>query len=272
MKTKLCLIAILFTLAAQMFAQEKPPAETGNGKGVVQKFSEYEERIKLAEELMLKGKFPEAEAIFKLALESNKLDSRVYIGLAGLELNKAGELKKSNPNDYLRRMNQALEYLNKALDINPKSGTVFAGFGLMHYLREEFETAEGYYQYAIKLHPENGAWWNSLGLTYTARGQDAKALPAYLKSVEFMPDVISYRIKLAQCYVRLRNFDEAMSAFASALKRDPLNDEARFSVGILAARNGDTETAKFHLSILEQNNSPYAARLVKAMNSVKSSK
>ena len=79
---------------------------------------------------------------------------------------------------YLRQgdYQRAKEKLNRALEIDPKNGTVHATFGLLFQLEGEYELAERYFRDAVRYDPNSAQARNSFGAFLFARERYSEAV------------------------------------------------------------------------------------------------
>jgi cytochrome c-type biogenesis protein CcmH/NrfG len=80
---------------------------------------------------------------------------------------------------------------------------------------------------------ENGQAWTSLGHIYFDTNQPEKAIKAYNKSLELLPDNPDVLTDLGVMYRRVGNAEQAIASFDQAIKANPKHETARFNKGIV---------------------------------------
>ena len=104
---------------------------------------EMEALALLGFQLYEQGKAADAESIFNGLIA---LDSQLYYGYAGL-----GALSLAQ-----EKLDEALRWLARAAELNPKDPTVHANLGEAFLRRAKFEEAAGEFQKALALDPAAG--------------------------------------------------------------------------------------------------------------------
>ncbi len=128
---------------------------------------EVEERYKEGVDKLDTGKFQEAEKIFMEVLETAGDFVPVY--------NKIG-IKYIYEND----LEKAGEWLNRALDRDPKFAPAITNLGSIEKKRRDLEKAKKYYKQAIEIDEEYGPAYNNLGVIYREEGDYGQSVK-YLK-------------------------------------------------------------------------------------------
>ncbi len=100
-------------------------------------------------------------------------------------------------------LDAALDYLSKALAINPDDPKAHATLGNLYAKRGELTLAIKSFKYALKLNPKISEVYNNLGVTYYRLGDIAKAIRYYQTALELNPD---YSKAARNLEVALRDF------------------------------------------------------------------
>ena len=100
-------------------------------------------------------------------------------------------------------LDAALDYLSKALAINPDDPKAHATLGNLYAKRGELILAIKSFKYALKLNPKISEVYNNLGVTYYRLGDSAKAIRYYQTALELNPD---YSKAARNLEVALRDF------------------------------------------------------------------
>ncbi|TKJ39801.1 hypothetical protein CEE37_11025 [candidate division LCP-89 bacterium B3_LCP] len=96
------------------------------------------------------------------------------------------------------RLQEALEYSQKALEADPENSSYLDTIGWIYYRLEDFTEAKDYIQHAHELDAENPVILEHLGDIYNAMGEKRLARKTWRKALEFDPDNIAIREKLAR--------------------------------------------------------------------------
>ncbi len=81
------------------------------------------------------------------------------------------------------KLDTAMKYLNKALDLAPFSSTNLNYKGFIYYMKEEYEKALPYFKRSLQIQPELPFPVSYLGFSYLLNGQPEKAL-SYFSQLE----------------------------------------------------------------------------------------
>jgi tetratricopeptide (TPR) repeat protein len=96
--------------------------------------------------------------------------------------------------------------------------------------------------------------WTKLGDAYRRAGRLEDAREAYSIALYLRPSNPTLRDRLAQLSAELGNYEAAVAHYRTLLRRHPTFNEAWFNLGVVYARNGDTDKArKVWKRVLERN-------------------
>jgi len=128
-----------------------------------------------------KGNYNQAVANFNLALTKNPRSAEAYVGLSSINENK-------------RYYDRALEYISKAIEIEPKAGYFWLRGDLWQSKeiiwgskKRDFERAVEDYTSAINRDPGFAAAYTDRGSCYISMGKYETALADYKKALELVP-------------------------------------------------------------------------------------
>jgi adenylate cyclase len=153
--------------------------------------------------------FAKANDSFKKALELDKDNSYLYLGLGVLYLMK-GEHEN------------AIAAEEKAIALNPNGADAYCELGFILYMSGRSTEAVEVIKKALRLNPKPPAYYYfMLGHAYRGNKNHEKAIESYKKSVVIEPDAIFAHIGLAVSYMKLGRKEEAAAEAKKILKIDP---------------------------------------------------
>ncbi|MDG4476997.1 tetratricopeptide repeat protein [Thiovibrio frasassiensis] len=152
----------------------------------------------------LEDHYDEAIYAYKQALVCDRLAGHVMRSLATL-LVKTG------------RQEEAVEWVNKLIDLNPKDIEARALLANLYSIMERFDEAIGMYQSILAEDPQNFNVRLLLGSLYARLRDYEKAQVVLEKLTELNPDSYAGFYYLAKLYQEMRLFDKASEAFEKAL-------------------------------------------------------
>ena len=184
---------------------------------------------------------PDAEDMFKRALDVDPNDSRSYVNL--------GALYASIPDN-----ERALEYFKRANQIQPQRRG-YANIATISYRLGRFSEAVAAYKDALKLDPKSDITHGNLGDAYVRLGQRADAEREYRVARELSLDALGVNKRDAEILARVAAFEaklglaEAASghiAQAQAIARDDV--QIQYKRAVVEAQIGHTDRAIDELS------------------------
>ncbi|MDE0424485.1 MAG: tetratricopeptide repeat protein [Candidatus Poribacteria bacterium] len=178
---------------------------------------------------------------------------------------------------------QALQYLHRAVDLNPDFakahaalGTVYLQLGdfpasekaLAHAMRmapdlvqaksnlallyartERFDDAIRVYQDLIQKHPESLQVWLGIASAYQQADRYKEAIEAYQESLKRSPNHTAAMSNLASCYEAVKQEGQAIRYYKAALAQDPNLSMANGNLGAIYQKQGELDKA---LPLLEK--------------------
>ena len=126
---------------------------------------------------------------------------------------------------------QAKTYLDKALEIDPKSVMVLNSIGSWYYCQGHLGEAEDYYRKAISLDTNFAFTWVNLGVVYDDMNKLKEAESCYKRALAMDSTYYSAFNNLGFLYTRTKRWAEAESFIKTAIKLDPSDAYAWNNLG-----------------------------------------
>ena len=133
--------------------------------------------------------------------------------------------------------------------------------GEAYYLTGEFEKAVEVYEAIIIENPNSAVAFNQLGLAYRALGVDLREVVWYYKAaIEIDPKFDDAYNNLGKAYYGLADFDNALLYCKKALKINPRNMNAAFSIAwvYLLGKSSPTEAVPYFKLVADATKIPKA--------------
>ena len=193
---------------------------------------------------------------------------------AQLSLDRALKLKPDSPEAlYLQaeiyssqsRPLDALDLLVRGHKIAPENTDILYLMAQISISQNYFEDAIPLLELALQLAPRRADLRATLGESYFMAGKVDKAIDQFNQLIALDPSARSYAY-LGLSYRNLGRFDEARQNFQKGLKLDPHNSSCLFSLGYIAARQGDAASADTYFHQTLQYNPDYADALLELAN------
>jgi tetratricopeptide (TPR) repeat protein len=183
-----------------------------------------------------------------LAVESYAVAARLSPGSA-LALHNLGLILGD-----VRRFDEAVETLNRALGLDASSASMWVDFGNALYEQARtrndasalsiYDLAAKAHRRALELKPDLVAGHYNLGLVLLDRGELDPAVAAFRSAIALRPDYAEGYCNLGHCLADLGRLDEAVAACQRALSLKPTLAEAQSTLGNVYIARGDLEAAE----------------------------
>lgn len=139
------------------------------------------------------------------------------------------------------RLESALEYFKRALDVAP-TAAIHNNLGVLYYNLRRFKEAAEEYQKAVKINPQYAEAWANLGNALKDLHQSSLALKAYEKALELNPDFAWALSCMAHIQQKLTNATKAIEYANRAREIEPENAEIQLtSLNTLLPLRPETE-------------------------------
>ena len=201
----------------------------------VKEYNNYLYAGGLAESLLDKRRYLEAEEYFRLAIKHYPSEAKNHINYSAL-LIETGRAEK------------ALFFLNKARSLtmtHNERGQWFNNTGMAYFKLGKNVEALKSFRKAIVFYPNEQQFWANLGATYGYLRDYENSVLVLKKGLEIDPDSISLRKNLAVTYIRMGDYEKAISV----LEEIPGKDRNEFGINALLLKAQKAQT--FHLPEIE---------------------
>lgn len=186
-------------------------------------------------------KFTEAEDFFHKAVAEDSSFASAYLKLyfytanfseANEHLNRALELADGvsegeglsiYASDNFRAGNnsKAMELYAQAADLYPGDYRIHALLGSLYRGQQEYEKSIEYCQKAMKISPNYGESYNTVGYTLAALERFDEAKDAFEKYIELAPNLANSYDSYASLLLAMGDYDESINQYQKALILDP---------------------------------------------------
>jgi tetratricopeptide (TPR) repeat protein len=126
----------------------------------------------------------------------------------------------------LNQLDEAKEYIMKALHINHHHEYIQYCAGRIMFARKEYEDAKRYLIKAVEQNPDVETQ-NTLALTYYELGEYGQAVNIFNNLLSKFPENISVLRSLAQCYEKMDDSDKALEYLYKLTDIFPEDEEAQ---------------------------------------------
>jgi Tfp pilus assembly protein PilF len=147
----------------------------------------------------------------------------------------------------LRRFEEAAEYYEQALRLEPDFANSHNNFGNCLVILGRFDDAVEQFLDAIQDKPELAEAHHNLGVALSQRKEFPQALDAFKKAIQLRPEYASAYRSAADAELRLGHLDEALDYYFKAAKYNPDSSEIQYNIGIILTARGETNAAVRHL-------------------------
>jgi len=141
------------------------------------------------------------------------------------------------------KLNQSLEYLNKALALRPNSAEIHNNLGNAFRELGKVDQAIEHYKEAIKYKPDLADAHFNLGVALSKKGDFEDAVAEYQKTLAIDPVNSDALSEFGFIYARQGKLDQAVDYYNRAIAIDPNNVIAHGRLGLALAEQGKFDDA-----------------------------
>ncbi|HEX4412887.1 MAG TPA: tetratricopeptide repeat protein, partial [Lacipirellulaceae bacterium] len=160
----------------------------------------------------------------------------------------------------LQRFEEAIEYYERALARDRQNPILLVDVARAYAYRFRFAEAEELLDLAHSLYAKNANLQRLMGESYMMVQQFDRAIECLLRSLELDAaprERAAIALDLVRMYERLHDLENARKWIDDVLAAEPDNCQARYELGNLERRAGDSATAESHWrTVVEDPNCP----------------
>jgi tetratricopeptide (TPR) repeat protein len=146
-----------------------------------------------------------------------------------------------------RRFDEAIWYYERALARDPHNPVLLVDVARAYALRFRYADAERLVNLAESLYPDDAHLQRMLGRSYVKLQQFDRAISCYVRALELepsSPERPQTLVELAKMHERLHELEKARAFATEALTAAPHNEKARYVLGTIERRAGNAEAAE----------------------------
>ena len=139
---------------------------------------------------------------------------------------------------------KALEYWNKALQINPKQANVYKSMALLYMKKGQFDDAVEQFRKALEIQSQLPDAYCNIGHSLMMSGRPKEAIEALQKEIQISPNSDFAYFLLGQAHLQQKEYQKAQEYYETAIKINPRYTNAYYGLASACAKLGDLEKAK----------------------------
>jgi tetratricopeptide (TPR) repeat protein len=167
-----------------------------------------------------------------------------------------------------RRVDEAIEQFQTALEIQPVSANVHNNLGNALLQKGSVEEASSHLRQAVDLEPRQPEFHYNLGQFLFRTGRTQEALAQFDAALDLDPNLPTVHNNLGYALLQLGRLDEALAHFRKAAQLEPGSSHAQYALGFALAKAGQLDEAivQFRTALqLEPNFAPAHNQLGQAL-------
>jgi tetratricopeptide (TPR) repeat protein len=153
----------------------------------------------------------------------------------------------------------AVEY-RKAIEKNPRALDLHFRLGRITLIDsqgpEALETARREFEAELALNHGDAAAEYEVGQILIAQGKREAGVGHLKRALELRPDFVEALVAVGRAHLDSKQYPEAISLLNRAIKAEPRNEAAHYSLMMAYRNSGDMEAAKREKSVLDQLQKP----------------
>lgn len=142
------------------------------------------------------------------------------------------------------KVNEAVAAFEKIVEADPTNANSQYNLGIAYERRDQYEKARERYEEAIKIKPDFGAAFLSIGNSFMTQKNFVDAITPLSKAVELLPQSYEAAYNLGACYSNSGNYAEAESAFKKAIAINPKEPIVHQQLGMALLGQSKKDEAK----------------------------
>jgi tetratricopeptide (TPR) repeat protein/ADP-heptose:LPS heptosyltransferase len=136
------------------------------------------------------------------------------------------------------KLEEAENLCRKILRRQPKNFDILNLFGVIHYQKQEYDSAINYLEKAISINQSNAQVQHNLGLALFNKSQIDEAIPCFKRAVQLDPLFSDAWLNLGNAFFHKGSFDEAIEYYHKALQSNPNHAEASSNLATCLIEKG----------------------------------
>jgi len=139
---------------------------------------------------------------------------------------------------------KAMEYWNRALQINPEQPNVYKSMALSYMKKGQFDDAVAQFKKALEIQPELADVYVNIGHSLMMSGRPKEAVEALQKEIKISPNADFAYFLLGQAHLQQKEYQKAQEYYEAAIKINPRYSNAYYGLASACAKLGDRDKAK----------------------------
>lgn len=124
----------------------------------------------------------------------------------------------------LKKYDEAVEYLQKAIELNPNP-TYMLSLGNLYLFLKKYDLAESLLKKSVAIDGNNPSTHSNLGVLYSDKEEFNKAIRKFERAIELNPQNADYFFNLGLVYFRMGKKNKAIPLFERAVELNPTYKE-----------------------------------------------
>jgi tetratricopeptide (TPR) repeat protein len=139
---------------------------------------------------------------------------------------------------------KALEYWNRALQINPEQPNVYRSMALLYMKKGQFDDAVAQFRKALEIQPQLPDVYVNIGHSLMMSGRPKEAIEALKEEIQISPKADFAYFLLGQAHLQQKEYQKAQEYYEAAIKINPRYSNAYYGLASACAKLGDRDKAK----------------------------
>lgn len=147
---------------------------------------------------------------------------------------------------------EAVELLNKALELNPNRPDVYNGLGWIAFTKGAYAEAIIHLRKALEIDPKLPGPRSSIAFSLMALGRHTEAIEELENNLQIFPRSVYSHFLLGQAYLQHKDYENAKKHYEAAVELDPSYVNAYYGLFTACSRLKQQAKAREHMAVFKK--------------------
>lgn len=147
---------------------------------------------------------------------------------------------------------EAVRFLKKALEIDPKRPDVYKSIGWFAMQKGQYEQAIAYWRKALEINPQIPDMHNSIAMALMGLGKQRESIEELEKDIQITPNPVFSYFMLGQVYLQQKEYEKARKNYEKAIALRPDYTNAYYGLFTVCTRLKQRAKAQEYMAVFRK--------------------